>query len=59
MSLRTRLLAGMFFLVSVALVVAAAAIYEQQRSFLLNHSISERSRPPRRSRTSSEWTPEH
>jgi two-component system, OmpR family, sensor kinase len=37
MSLRTRLLAGMFFLVSLALVVAAAAIYEQQRSFLLNH----------------------
>ena len=27
MSLRTRLLAGMFFLVSVALVVAAASIY--------------------------------
>lgn len=37
MSLRTRLLAGMFFLVSVALVVAAAAIYAEQRSFLLNH----------------------
>jgi two-component system OmpR family sensor kinase len=37
MSLRTRLLAGMFFLVSLALVVAAAAIYEEQRSFLLNH----------------------
>jgi two-component system OmpR family sensor kinase len=37
MSLRTRLLAGVFFLVSVALVVAAAAIYEQQRAFLFNH----------------------
>jgi two-component system, OmpR family, sensor kinase len=37
MSLRTRLLAGMFFLVSVALVVAAAAIYAEQRSFLYNH----------------------
>jgi two-component system, OmpR family, sensor kinase len=37
MSLRTRLLAGMFFLVSLALVVAAAAIYAQQRAFLLNH----------------------
>ena len=37
MSLRTRLLAGMFFLVSVALVVAAASIYTEQRSFLYNH----------------------
>jgi two-component system OmpR family sensor kinase len=37
MSLRTRLLAGVFFLVSVALVVAAAAIYEEQRAFLFNH----------------------
>jgi two-component system, OmpR family, sensor kinase len=37
MSLRTRLLAGVFFLVSVALVVAAAAIYAEQRAFLLNH----------------------
>jgi two-component system OmpR family sensor kinase len=37
MSLRTRLLAGMFFLVLVALVVAAVAIYAEQRSFLLNH----------------------
>ena len=37
MSLRTRLLAGVFFLVCVALVVAAAAIYTEQRSFLLNH----------------------
>ena len=37
MSLRTRLLAGTFFLVSVALVVAAAAIYAEQRSFLYNH----------------------
>jgi two-component system OmpR family sensor kinase len=36
MSLRTRLLAGVFFLVSVALVVAAAAIYAEQRAFLLN-----------------------
>jgi len=34
MSLRTRLLAGVFFLVCVALVVAAAAIYTEQRSFL-------------------------
>lgn len=34
MSLRTRLLTGMFLLVSVALVVAAVAIYAQQRSFL-------------------------
>lgn len=37
MSLRTRLLAGTFLLVSVALIVAAAAIYAEQRSFLLNH----------------------
>src|SRR5690349_18613550 len=37
MSLRTRLLAGVFFLVCVALVVAAAAIYAEQRAFLLNH----------------------
>jgi two-component system OmpR family sensor kinase len=37
MSLRTRLLAGVFFLVSVALVVAAAAIYEEQQAFLFNH----------------------
>src|SRR5689334_12561504 len=37
MSLRTRLLAGVFFLVSVALVVAAVAIYAEQRSFLYNH----------------------
>jgi two-component system OmpR family sensor kinase len=36
MSLRTRLLAGMFFLVSLALVVAAAAIYAEERSFQLN-----------------------
>jgi two-component system OmpR family sensor kinase len=36
MSLRTRLLTGVFLLVSVALVVAAAAIYAQQRSFLYN-----------------------
>jgi two-component system OmpR family sensor kinase len=37
MSLRTRLLAGVFFLVSVALVVAAVAIYAEQRAFLFNH----------------------
>ena len=36
MSLRIRLLAGMFFLVSLALVVAAVAIYAEQRSFLFN-----------------------
>ena len=36
MSLRTRLLTGVFLLVSVALIVAAAAIYAQQRSFLYN-----------------------
>src|SRR6476659_11086579 len=37
MSLRTRLLAGVFFLVSVALVVANAAIYAEQQAFLFNH----------------------
>src|ERR1700761_1755062 len=36
MSLRTRLLAGVFLLVCVALVVAAVAIYAEQRSFLFN-----------------------
>ena len=36
MSLRTRLLTGVFLLVSVALIVAAVAIYAQQRSFLYN-----------------------
>jgi two-component system, OmpR family, sensor kinase len=35
-SLRTRLLTGVFLLVSGALVVAAVAIYAQQRSFLYN-----------------------
>jgi two-component system, OmpR family, sensor kinase len=35
-SLRTRLLTGVFLLVSVALVVAAVAIYARQRSFLYN-----------------------
>jgi two-component system OmpR family sensor kinase len=34
-SLRTRLLVGMLLLVSVALVTAAVAIYEEQRSYLL------------------------
>src|SRR5450755_3236047 len=33
-SLRIRLLAGMLVLVSVALIVAAVAIYAEQRSFL-------------------------
>ena len=56
MSLRTRLLAGVFFLVCVALVVAAAAIYAEQRSFLSTASISERSPPRRRSHISSEST---
>ena len=37
MSLRTRLLAGVLFLVTVALVVAAVSIYAEQRSYLLTH----------------------
>ncbi len=37
MSLRTRLLAGMLGLVTVALVVAAVSIYAEQRSYLLTH----------------------
>ena len=36
-SLRTRLLAGVLFLVTVALVVAAVSIYAEQRSYLLTH----------------------
>jgi two-component system OmpR family sensor kinase len=36
LSLRTRLLAGMLGLVTVALVVAAVSIYAEQRSFLLS-----------------------
>ena len=36
MSLRTRLLTGVFLLVSGALIVAAVAIYARQRSFLYN-----------------------